>query len=187
MDAKFCSKCKDEEANQVFHVIHVKSTYVLNVVTEYETGFWKVPKLTKELKQVKINIEKLMKNKVSDQNNEKDATLNVAKINSEELMMEVAERQKRASNSIILNVNNSKQKIVANKIREDKDSVKELLKDIDVDITNIRVFRLGKDKYKNRPLKVCFPSPQEALKVLQMKKEITIPTINNKSAKRVLL
>lgn len=115
-----------------------------------------------------------MKNNASDFNNEKDATSNVAKFNSEELMMEVVERQKRASNIIILNVNESKHKIVTNKIRGDKDSVKELLKDIHVDITNIKVFRLGKDQSKNRPLKVCFPSPQEAHKVLKMKKELKI-------------
>ncbi|KAG5883272.1 hypothetical protein JTB14_018118 [Gonioctena quinquepunctata] len=66
---------------------------------------------------------------------------------------------------------------MALRISEDKNNIKHLVKDIDVDPSNINIFRLGKyDPNKNRPIKVCFSNQYEALTVLKQK--LAVPGVN---------
>ncbi|KAG5881686.1 hypothetical protein JTB14_002169 [Gonioctena quinquepunctata] len=67
--------------------------------------------------------------------------------NAKQMVAEVYERQKRMSNIIILNVNESKNKSNANRIAEDKDAIRDLLENVPVNTSNIRVFRLVKKRF----------------------------------------
>ncbi|KAG5889191.1 hypothetical protein JTB14_019208 [Gonioctena quinquepunctata] len=90
------------------------------------------------------------------------------------------ERQKRAANIIMLNLNEFNKTVHSQRIDEDKNAVKEVLQNIDVPLGNINVFRIGTfQPNKVRPLKVGFSSSNDVLVVLKKKKSARVPNVKN--------
>ncbi|KAJ8948688.1 hypothetical protein NQ314_008369, partial [Rhamnusium bicolor] len=105
-----------------------------------------IPKLTKDFpciilkkgfKQIPIFIKKIndLKSQVNDlQENLGGSVSTVNVANNETLISEIHETQKRASNILILNIKESAGTTDAERNNEEKNSVREILKNIDVDI-----------------------------------------------------
>lgn len=94
---------------------------------------------------------------------------------SESLIQEISERQKRASNVLIFNIEESISQQPDERMQHDKDAVKSLLDTIpSVDSNVIHVTRLGNrtSADKARPVRICFSDQQQALQVLKNKQKI---------------
>lgn len=172
-----CTKCAGLTASEVACLRLKNGRKLIFLCNECESGLWKVPQLVKELQDLKESIgklqQKLEKEELGQSNQSKTTD-----INAEEFMNEISERQKRASNVVVLNINESNKTVVSQRIEEDKNSIKQILDGIEVDTTNIKVYRLGKFlPNKVRPLKVCFSTRNDAITVLRNKKLIKIPSI----------
>ncbi|KAL3286908.1 hypothetical protein HHI36_001394, partial [Cryptolaemus montrouzieri] len=100
---------------------------------------------------------------------------------SEEIITEILERQKRENNIIIANINeltgtNKKEREV-NKLEK----VRKILEDNDVKTGDYKVLRMGSyQQNKNRHIKIIFGNSSDVYEVLEKKKEISnkIPALN---------
>ncbi|KAG5881363.1 hypothetical protein JTB14_037105 [Gonioctena quinquepunctata] len=97
-------------------------------------------KLATELEEVKLSLETLIQSKANRTDQMEAVTLESATLN-EHMIMETRERQNRESTIIILNVKEPNQQTLGNRTNEDKNSTREILKEIDVDTSNVTVFR----------------------------------------------
>lgn len=132
---------------------------------ECEQGFQNVPELIEKLKKAEERLETLEKN----MNNLK----NEASIGAEceEFISELLERQKRASNIMIANIREAAAERGVDRKEEDTNSVKDLLKDYNVDLNGIKVFRVGKPvEGRARLMKVIMNNSEDALRVLRSKR-----------------
>lgn len=167
-----CSGCAELTASEVKCLLLKGKRKLIFLCPECETGFWKVPILIKEITELKGQIEELKKNYLVniDKNQEQSVTCG----ESEEVINEIAERQRRASNIIVYNINESSVKNKTARITDECNKIKELLSGIDeVNKNEIRVFRVGKyDSNKARPLKVVLANKEEAMKILKNKQKI---------------
>lgn len=94
-------------------------------------------------------------------------------INPEVVIHEIQDRQLRARNIIILNVKESDDSRVKNRIESDIRETKELLNDIELPDNSFKCIRVGKfSPQKTRPIKVIFNNNATALHVLKNKKNI---------------
>lgn len=135
---------------------------IKNLISSLENHF------TKSISELKTQFEeKLNEIKSSHVTNE-------SKI-SESLIQEISERQKRASNVLIFNIEESISQQPDERMQHDKDAVKSLLDTIpSVDSNVIHVTRLGNrtSADKARPVRICFSDQQQALQVLKNKQKI---------------
>lgn len=100
---------------------------------------------------------------------------------SESLIQEINERQKRANNVIVFNLEEVNSTHPDQQEVNDKNQVKNILKSIpSIDLNNLRVTRLGAQKPTNkpRPLRVTLADHSQVLQVLKNKQ--TLITTNNK-------
>lgn len=122
----------------------------------------KIDKLEEEIKQLK---------RVGEES--KALTLS-----EEDLIGEMMERQSRASNIIIYNVNESKKKSQQERNNEDINTVQEILENFDFDKGKIKSFRLGKFlPSKIRPIKAILPSPENVKQILKNRELIKGPSV----------
>lgn len=101
----------------------------------------------------------------------KNASNNIC--NSEIIISEIAERQKREKYIIIYNLNETPIGTVAEKKATDISNVKNLLNKVtpDASFDSIKVFRVGKSHNdKPAPVKVIFTSREEVVNILKHKK-----------------
>lgn len=89
--------------------------------------------------------------------------------NKEDLLYEMNDRNNRASNIIIFNVNESKKATAQQRQSEDSKTVDNILQNFNnIDQNNIKNFRLGKfEPNKSRPIKVVLKSVEDAKYVLK--------------------
>ncbi|KAG5869140.1 hypothetical protein JTB14_026637 [Gonioctena quinquepunctata] len=98
------------------------------------------------------------------------------------MLVEVYERQKRASNIIVLNVDEPKDKSSANRFTEDEDTTRDLFQNVPGDTSNIRVYRLSKsDMPRTGPQKPDYYSSirKQLMEYNNRGEEETIKYINN--------
>jgi hypothetical protein len=173
-----CVKCAGLTASEVACLRLKNSRKLIFLCDKCENGLWKVPELIKEVHDLKEAIKKIEKKLESAEATENDVKVVSNDFSPEQLVNEINERQKRASNIIVFNVNESSKALRSDRISDDKNAISQILQDINVNVNNIDVFRLGKfQQNKIRPMKVCFRTREEALQVLKNKKSIRTPNI----------
>ncbi|KAG5893109.1 hypothetical protein JTB14_019313 [Gonioctena quinquepunctata] len=104
-----------------------------------------IKELCNEVKSLKNELENLKKEKVECEvkiaSLEEKVNSTIHTMDCEEYISEMLERQRRSSNIMIASIKESAAESTKQRIEED---VKNILKDFDVDLSQIRVFRLGK-------------------------------------------
>ncbi|KAJ8980532.1 hypothetical protein NQ317_008329 [Molorchus minor] len=90
--------------------------------------------------------------------------------NMEDVISEIIDRQSRATNVIIFNVNESSNNTKVGRLQDDREAVINILEDYAVDKTDLKLFRLGKiSPNKMRPIKLTLKSAEEAKYILRNK------------------
>lgn len=100
---------------------------------------------------------------------------------SDDIIAEISERNKRASNILIYNLNESTSAQAPIRHKHDLDLIKNMLSAVDPDIklNNLKCFRVGTQaKGKIRPLKAILSSPSEAKSILRNFKSDLIKSSN---------
>lgn len=183
-------KCSGLSASEV-KVMDLKGKRLLKFYCDdCLSGLLLVPKLIKQIDELKLELQalktnsnsgasfddeiKTIKNMLAEstQLRNKEATL---QLDSEQIITEVAERTRRASNIIIFNLEESESADLKTKIDHDIVKVNELiLETTGKVIPDIKAIRLGRrtDPNKKRPLKVILDSQQSALMILRNKTKI---------------
>lgn len=94
------------------------------------------------------------------------------------IMNELEDRQRRASNIIIHNVQESNDKTHLAKANQDTNAVRNLFSDIGMEVDIKKTFRLGKyAQDKCRPFKVMLGSMEEKLYIVKNKCKLNVPGI----------
>lgn len=163
----FCHQCSELSASEI-RCMELKKRKLMYLCQKCENGFKQVPILMKRINELEKQIDKIKVAKAELTMNEEYMIAN-----NEKMMNEVFERQKRAANVMMANTKELQGTTRAERNLRDKNIVKDILSEIDVDMSNVSVFRVGKyNPEKNRLLKIIFPSANDAMNVLKNKKLI---------------
>nr|CAI5823271.1 unnamed protein product [Callosobruchus analis] len=156
----YCSTCGDLTASEV-KCLQLKSKRKLKYYCEAcEEGLSKVPVLIKKVAELRECINSII-NKSSTTNTGSSTSIDRTNHDMEMTVAEVMERQERASNVIIYNVNESVKPTQAERHSEDREAVK-----------------LGKNSSNRaRPIKVILKTSGEAKQVLRSRNLIKTPGI----------
>ena len=124
--------------------------------------------LNNEITLLKKELEEL-KTSISSQGGEKtENVINRSGLTDDQLLDEIDERQRRATNIVISNIPESQSANVEEKIVDDLNKVKEIIVGTGISTEVVKVFRLGKQlPSKNRLIKVILPTPEVAQKILR--------------------
>lgn len=170
-------KCSSLATSEVRAII-IQKRSLLYFCQVCKGAFKQIPTLVKNLNELMdmnrtLKEENIMlKQKLSEQN-----ASDLGELNHFAIVQEIQERQSRASNIIIHNIKESGGKNKQERIREDTESTKNIIDNIN-NVVVKRTFRLGKYVVgKNRPIKVILNSPEEALSILKNKHKVDIPGI----------
>lgn len=200
MDKNLCIKCKDEltgkenitcdgcgemvhekcssMASSELRAIVIKNRTLFYFCSTCKNAFKQIPTIIRNLNEL-IDINKTLKEENSilrQKLSEQKASNN--ELNNYEIVQEIQERQNRASNIIIYNINESGTKNKQEQVREDTDTITNILDNISKDVTVKKTFRLGKFSVdKNRPIKVILSNPEQAMIILKNKNKLAIPGI----------
>ncbi|KAJ8946417.1 hypothetical protein NQ314_008899 [Rhamnusium bicolor] len=99
----------------------------------------------------------------------------VNEIAFEDIISEMLERQKRANNIMISNLDEAN-----SNTKDDLTSVKLILKDLNVDVDNIKMNRIRKpNQQRPRLVKVILKNPEDAITVLKSRRNVKMPSIKN--------
>lgn len=174
----FCDSCQRSTHRECtglnaseLKVMDLKGKRLLKFYCEdCQNGIKLIPKLLVKIDKLEGQINDLKK--LND--NISDSTVS----ENEDIISEIIDRQSRASNIVIFNVNESKLNSSRERNSEDNKTVHTILKDLDINKDGIKQFRLGKaEPGKNRPIKIILNSPEDAKYVLKNKYNITVPNI----------
>lgn len=159
-------------------ILALKKRNMIYFCSSCRMDFKKVPKVIAKLDEVlEINKKLIEENKKLREMIENGNSSNETNVNN--IVQEIHERQFRATNIIITNIQESAEKNHLRRAEEDTNNVKRILGDFSSEVTIKKTFRLGKyDNNKNRPLKVVLNSSDEALYILRNKNSIKQPNIN---------
>lgn len=164
------------------HFFHIKCVNIsknqLDVLSTVNGCLWKCTgcsntaiqnndKLFKVIETLQVTVNQLQE----EIKNMKRASDNIC--NSEIIISEITERQKREKNIIIYNLNEALNGTVAEKKAADVSNVKDLLNKItpESNFDSIKVFRVGKShNNKPAPVKVILASRNDVLNILKNKK-----------------
>lgn len=122
-----------------------------------------------ELKQLILDL------KSEIDNLKKSAAFNNAnQLTPEAVITEVAERQRRASNVIVFNLEESDADTAPVRAAADKEQITKIIRKLpSVSSDSIQIFRLGRaEAGKIRPLKVILRTPADALEILRNKNKL---------------
>ncbi|KAG5880087.1 hypothetical protein JTB14_011590 [Gonioctena quinquepunctata] len=108
------------------------------------SGLHQVPALIKAISDLRSGVEAM---RIARPPSRPQSS--VGEMDKEDMICEMLDRQNRASNLIILNINESQLKTQAERISQDTEAVKKALENFYVNKTNLKMFRLGK-KYPCR-------------------------------------
>lgn len=158
--------CSELSASEI-KCMQLKKRILRFLCTDCNKGLLLIPSLVRSIEELKVDIENLKLKCINTSNANSGQPLKVNEIAPEEIISEMLERQKRANNIMIANLNEP------NSNTEDLTSVKSLLKEINVDVDDIKVTRIGKpNKQRPRLLKVILKNPEDAITVLKSKRNI---------------
>lgn len=171
---QFCKKCSDLTETEI-RCYQLKKRRLTFLCDGCEQGLLCIPDILKQLSNLQTEVTHL-KQSLEASNNQ--SISNNEPTECEEIISELIERQKRASNVVIANLKESQATSVEQRKEEDLNSVKSLLKDFNTDLSLIKVYRVGKFMpNKNRLIKVIMKNPEEAIKVLKGKNNNAVPGI----------
>lgn len=170
-------KCSDLAASEIRAII-IKKRNLIYFCPSCKDNFKKVPKVIEKLNEaIKINEDLQEENKklreiLTDKENMDNKTdINV-------IIQEIYERQNRASNVIICNIQESSERNQLERAKEDTVNVKNILGKLTEEVTIKKTFRLGKfNSNKIRPIKVVLGNSEEALTILRNKNRIMVPGV----------
>lgn len=166
--------CSELSASEI-KCMQLKKRILRFLCNECNNGLLQIPSLVRSIEELKADIEnlKLKCNKPIDDNSVQWPKVN--EISSEEIISEMLERQKRANNIMISNLDESNSNTNNN---NDLASVKSILKDLNVDVDNIKVVRIGKpNQQRPRLVKVTLKNTEDAITVLKSKRNVKVPNI----------
>lgn len=127
-----------------------------------------VEKIDKKSKQIQEELQKKLPLSVE---NQKARSVE----STENVISEMAERENRKRNILVFGVKESTGTTQQDRIKTELETVKRMIRQVDneVPLTDLRVFRLGAyNENRIRPIKVLFPTKDEALKVLRNKNKV---------------
>ena len=136
-----------------------------------------IPDIMKQLNELRMQVNDLKKelqtkNRIIPQEE-------VDVVECEDIISELIERQRRASNIIISNIKEpTSANSCENRIEEDKKAVNGILNEINIDLSNTNVFRLGKyEPSKTKLLKVVLNNADDAMNILRHKRNISTSSV----------
>lgn len=176
----FCKDCRDifKQTPVLLKKITTLQNEILNLNDEVKDLKQEVKNLNQKVKD--LNEEnRSIKTQLETSNNSNNAADRSNDGNSLSIIIqEIHQRQIRAANVIVCNIQESKEKNRLDRARDDTENVKKILGKLSEHVTVNKTFRLGKySDNKNRPVKVTLSSTEEVLHVLRNKREITLPGI----------
>ena len=127
--------------------------------------------------KIEDTIEKKLTEKVSEfVSSEISKSLsNEIKSEVKEATEEIFDKQRRATNILLFNLNESKNEALQDRIKEDNEKVDEIFQEIGMvkDSYHVeRTMRLGKKGEKARPLKVCLQNTSQRNQALKLAKNL---------------
>lgn len=154
-------------------------------------NFKKMPQLLRNLSEVLEANKRLQEENANLQERLENLSASIARqdvlSNGEEIMSELLERQNRANNIILYNVNEVQAVTKAQYLIQEKRAIHNVLEDFNIEKEDIKFFRLGKAATNRcRPIKVILRSQADAKLVLKNKNLIKIPSIKVASDQTVL-
>lgn len=174
-----CAQCAELTASEAKCLQLKGKRRLIFLCSDCEGGFWKVPVLIKEVNELKEQICALKEQlneyiSKSKQNSETPVIpVSTTQNNVTEICEELHERQVRASNVIIMNINESKMENQKARIEEDTMRVKEVIESTGIVVENIKIYRLGKyTEERTRPIKVILPDPNIAFTILKNRSKV---------------
>lgn len=133
-----------------------------------ETGFWKVPGLTKDLVELKDHLTALQ-----SQIDEMRHIPLPKQTKQPDLFDEMQDRNSRSRNVIMYNIKESNSAESGERIKHDKARVIEVLGRMDCDQSALfKVVRIGRRESKTRPVKVLFHDARMVGECLSGKKKL---------------
>ncbi|KAJ8927301.1 hypothetical protein NQ314_020251 [Rhamnusium bicolor] len=154
--------------------MQLKKRILRFLCNECNNGLIQIPSLVRSIEELKTDIEnlKLKYDKPFD-GNHSVLQPKVNEIASEDIISEMLERQKRANNIMISNLDEAN-----SNSKDDLTSLKLILKDLNVDVDNIKVNRIGKpNQQRLRLVKVILKNPEDAITVLKSRRNVKMPSI----------
>lgn len=165
---QLCKKCSDLSETEIRSYL-LKKRRLTFLCEECEKGLSCIPVILKQIQDLQNEIIQLKQSVLCNSDSNMTSSNNVSEC--EEFISEMMERQKRSSNIMIANVKESSAASAHQRKEEDTSCIKNLLKDLNVDLSNIKVFRVGKSlPDKSRLLKVVLNNSVDAINVLRNKK-----------------
>lgn len=159
-----CTNCSGLVASEI-KVMTLRNKRTLKFLCPAcEEGLAKIPELVKDISDIKTMLLNMQ--------NERNTVDNPA-FEMEEIINEMTERQRRANNVLIFNVNESSTANRSDRTREEINTVKGILTHAEKNLGSFKVMRIGKyTAGKTRPLKVMFETREEAVKILKNRQQI---------------
>ncbi|KAJ8966982.1 hypothetical protein NQ317_009263 [Molorchus minor] len=170
-------KCSELSTTEMRSVLLKKRSLMFFCLTCKE-NFKQFPKLIKnfnELMERNKALEETNKELLQKLDNYKELESKITtpianQCNMEDVISEIIDRQSRATNVIIFNVNESSNNTKVGRLQDDREAVINILEDYAVDKTDLKLFRLGKiSPNKMRPIKLTLKSAEEAKYILRNK------------------
>lgn len=169
-----CKKCSELTETE-FRCIALKKRRLTFLCEHCEKGIMLIPDIINQLNDLQKQVADLKKELQTKHQNTKH---DVEALECEDIISELMERERRSTNIIISNIKEPSCNSRETRTEEDKKNVTDILKDINVDLTNIKVFRLGKfSPSKNRLLKVILNNSEDARNILRNKRQVTVPSV----------
>lgn len=149
--------------------VGLKNRMTLFFCNDCRDAFKRVPMVIKRIDDLNNQIASLntevikLKAEVEDLKSHQDGH------QMEEIFEEIGEREKRAYNIMIYNIEESEEEIPSDRVKADKIKIKETLKLVGHDLKEDdidRVIRIGKKMNSHRPIKVCLRNTQVVKEIL---------------------
>lgn len=129
-------------------------------------------KVVNELKELVTALQQEVKELKSKKSTNPDSTI----LQQNEIINEIYERERRANNIVLYNIEDKELENPEDKLAKDKEKVINIIKSLapDISLENIKIHRLGKivTKNKPRPVKVCMNSRDDAFVVVKNRRKL---------------
>lgn len=171
-----CENCSELSATEIRCVV-LKKRKLIFLCPNCEGGLSQIPLFLKKINEMQNQIVEL-NNKLEDiKNSRDDNNLNINipdnDVRYNDQIQELYERQIRASNIIMLNINESKKDNQKDRSEEDNMHVKHIIANTGVSVEDFKIYRLGKyTEGKARPIKVILPNSNLAISILKNRNKI---------------
>jgi len=129
----------------------------------------KLDNISKQFNEILINNKSIETKMDQLETNMSNLELNYnssTSLNQEKMFAEVNDRQSRSCNVILFNLPETQSNA------DDKLSICNIFRRIDVTVDPINVLRLGKSSNKNRPTRATLPTPHDVFEILKNKRKL---------------